>query len=135
MLHTLRENLSLLLILLVTSSCLAPKIAHADDHVVSTSELHGRLAGATQARADNVSKIRNFLSTEPAQGAFHSAGLDADQVKVAVPLLSDEELNRLAAMTDEAQSEIRGGSLSRTELMYIIIALATALIVVAIVKK
>jgi hypothetical protein len=134
MLRTVRENLSLLLILVVTSFCLAPNTALADDHVVSAAELHGRLAAATQARQSNVSKIQDFLTAEPVRQALRSAGLDAHQLELAVPSLSDEELGRLAALSAKAQADFRGGALSRTELMYIIIALATALIVLLIVK-
>jgi hypothetical protein len=135
MLQTLRENLSLLLILTVTLLCLAPGTALAGDHVVSAAELHGRLAGATQARQDNISRIRDFLTAEPVQQTLHSAGMDGHQLALAVPLLSDEELGRLAALSAKAQADFKGGSLSRTELMYIIIALATALIVLLIVEK
>jgi hypothetical protein len=135
MLQTLRENLSLLLILTVTLLCLTPGPALASDHVVSASELHGRLTGATQTRQDNVSKIRNFLTAEPVQQTLHTAGMDAHQLELAVPLLSDEELGRLAALSAKAQADFKGGSLSRTELTYIIIALATALIVLLIVEK
>jgi hypothetical protein len=135
MLHTLRENLSLLLTLTVISLCLAPGTAVAGDHVVNASELHARLAQATQARQSNVSKIQEFLAAEAVQQTLRSAGLDAHRLELAVPLLSDEELGRLAALSTKAQTDFRGGSLSRTELIYIIIALATALIVLLIVEK
>ncbi len=135
MLQTVRENLSLLLIFTAILLCLTPGTALAGDHVVSASELHGRLAGAAQARQNNVSQIRDFLMAEPVQKTLHSAGMAAHQLELAVPLLSDEELGRLAALSAKAQADFKGGSLSRTELTYIIIALATALIVLLIVEK
>jgi len=47
--------------------------------------------------------------------------------------LSDEELARLAARTEKVRKDFAAGALTNQQITYIIIALATALIVVIIV--
>lgn len=106
----------------------------AETHVVSAAELHQRAASATQARQDNLAKIGKFLSLPPVQSALGAVKMDSAQVQKAVPLLSDEELARLAARADAAQADFAAGALSNEHLTYIVIALATAVIILVIVE-
>lgn len=135
MLQTLRQNLSLLLILLVTPCCLAPGPAVAGDHIVSPADMRAELVGAVQARQANLDKVRSFFSTETAARALSLAAVDASRVEHAIPLLSDEELARLAALTDKTRVDFKGGSLTNQQLTYIVIALATAVVILVIVEK
>jgi hypothetical protein len=54
-------------------------------------------------------------------------------VEKAIPLLNDEELDRLASQCSQVESDISAGALSNQEITYIIIALATAVIILVIV--
>ena len=103
-------------------------------HVVSTADLHSELVKSAATRQGNLAKVKNFLSTEPARKALKSAKIDEKQVEKAVPYLSDAELARLAARTDKVQQDIAAGVLSNQQLTYIVIALATAVLVILIVK-
>src|SRR6476619_8369033 len=75
----------------------------AESHVVPLSDLHRDAAGATEARQANLAKAERFFSSEAAQKALHTVKLDGDQIMKAVPLLSDDELSRLATRVDAVQ--------------------------------
>lgn len=106
-----------------------------ENHVVPLSELHRDAAAANQTRQADLEKIEHFLSSELAQKALHSAKLDGDQVKTALPLLGDEELARLAERTDKLQANFAAGALNNQQITYILIALATAVIILVIVER
>ena len=61
-------------------------------------------------------------------------GVD-DQVTAALPLLGDEELAQLASRAERAQADFAAGALSNQEITYILIALATAVIILVIVAR
>jgi hypothetical protein len=109
----------------------AQKLA-ADDHVVSTAELANQTRTAARARQANLAKVEKFFSSEAAGKALAAAKISPGQVQKAIPLLSDDELVRLASRADKLQSDFAAGALNNTEITYIIIALATALIVTII---
>ena len=52
----------------------------------------------------------------------------------AIATLSPDELARLSARTTEIQNDFAAGALTNEQLTYIVIALATAVIVLIIVK-
>ena len=107
----------------------------AEDHVVALSELHHDAAAVTQTREANLAKAEQFFKSEPVKKALHAAKLDGDQVLQAVPLLSDEELARLASHTDAVQRDFAAGALDNEHLTYIVIALAAAVIVILLVAR
>ncbi len=125
----MRKTLSLLIIL-----ALAVTGVFADDHIVAAGELHGKLLGAAQARQSNVAKIERFLGNDYVQKAIKITAVDATKVSQAVSLLSDEELTRIAAKTSQIESNFAAGALNNQQITYILIALATAVIVLIIVK-
>lgn len=125
----LHRSLGLILALtLVITSSLA-----ADDHVVPIGELHQRSLSASRARQTDVAKVEGFLALEPVQQTLRTAKLDSASVERAVALLSDDELARLAARTDKARADLRGGALTNQEITYILIALGTAVLILVIV--
>jgi hypothetical protein len=105
----------------------------ADDHVVSPSELHKRLLEASSQHDRNLAKVTAFFSTESAAQALQKAGVSSDRVQRAVSSLDSEELARLASRVDKVQKDFAGGALNNQELTYIVIALATAVIILVIV--
>ena len=109
-------------------------IAH-ESHVVPLSELHREAAAATASRQANVAKLEHFFSSEAARQALRAVKIDGDQVKTALPLLSDAELAQLAARADQTQADFAAGALTNQEITYILIALATAVIILVIVAR
>ena len=105
-----------------------------DSHVVPLTELHQAAAAATNSRQANLDKVQQFFATDAAANALRSVGIDGEQVKTAVPMLGDEELARLAARAGQAQADFSAGALSNLHLTYIVIALATAVIILVILK-
>jgi hypothetical protein len=103
-------------------------------HVVSNADLQNDVAAAAAARRANEAKVEAFLSTPRARQEMKKVGLNYRVVQRAIPQLSQDELASLAARTDKAQKEFEAGALTNQQLTYIIIALATAVIVIVIVK-
>jgi len=101
----------------------------ARDHIVPTAELQQATASAARSRQQNIDKVEKFFSSERAEKALKSAHLDAVQVKKAVPTLTNQELARLASRADKAQKDFAAGALTNQQITYILIALATAVIV------
>lgn len=106
-----------------------------ENHVVPLTELHRDAAAATESRQGDLAKVERFFSSEMAQNALRAAHLDGDQVKTALPLLGTDELAQLAARTDRLQADFAAGALSNQEITYILIALATAVIILVIVAR
>lgn len=106
----------------------------AQDHVVTSSDLQKDLNKAAQTRQAQEAKIDAFLRTPQAKKALAAANIDYRTVEKGVPLLNDHELAELSARAEKAQSDFAAGSLTNEQLTYIIIALATAVIVLIIVK-
>jgi hypothetical protein len=115
-----------------TVSILLPNLI-AEDHVVKTSDLHQEILKASESRQSNLAKIQGFFSSESTQKALKNYKLDISKIKSAIPQLSDEELARLAAQTDKIQKDVAGGALTNQQITYIIIALATAVVILIIV--
>lgn len=108
----------------------APLLAATQNHVVSPVELQQATASAARSRQQNIDKVEKLFSSAQAEKALKSAHLDAVQVKKAVPTLSDQELARLAQRADKAQKDFAAGALTNQQITYILIALATAVIVI-----
>lgn len=122
-----------LLILILVVTFTPPQNALAQEHVVSPADLHRDILAAAQAREGNQDKVLKFFSSDQAKKALQSANLPYERVQKAVSQLSDEELARLAARTEKVRKDFAAGALTNQQITYIIIALATALIVVIIV--
>ena len=105
----------------------------AQSHLVSPSDLQKEMIAARETRQQRLEKVTGFLSSDRAQQAMKSARIDPQQVKNAIPTLSDEELTRLASRVDNAQHDFAAGTLSDRDLILIILAIAVlVLLIVAI---
>jgi len=118
-------SLACVLALMVQSSSLSA----AQEHVVSPAELQQAAVSASRTRQQKIDKVEKFFSSKQADAAMKSAGLDPIQVKKAVPTLSDQELAQLASRVDKAQKDFAAGALTNQQITYILIALATAVVV------
>jgi hypothetical protein len=112
---------------------LLPTDLRAEDRVVPLSELRRDLVSASESRRTNVKTVEKFLSSESAKAALKQAGMDRNQLLKAAATLSDDELARVAARASQAEQDFAAGALSNQELTYIVIALATAVIILVIV--
>ncbi len=128
-----RKFIGAFLVFSMTFLFLAPQIIAADDHVVNSGELHQAILGASQARLHRIATLEKLFASETARKAFKQAKLDAEKIERAVPLLGDEELARLASQAEKIQNDFAAGALSNQEITYIIIALATAVLILIIV--
>lgn len=107
----------------------APQGIAAQQHVVSSADLQNDVAKAAQARQDHIAKINKFLSSDQARRALKAGNLDYNVVRTGVSTLSDDELARLSTRADTAQKDFAAGALTNEQLTYVIIALATAVII------
>jgi hypothetical protein len=101
-------------------------------HVVSPSDLQKQAVAATQAREQNVQKVRIFLSGPVAEQAMQKARIDAGRVRNAVANLNDQELAQLAARADKAQHDFAAGYLTTRDIALIILAVAVIILIIVV---
>lgn len=125
--------LDCLFVFLLSIPFAAPRLAHAQDHVVTPSDLRNDLTGASASRQKNQAQLEEFVSSPQAQKALKSAHMDGEEVKNAIPQLSDDDLAQFSARAEKAQKDFAAGRLSDRDLIIIIVAiLALILIIVAV---
>ena len=129
----LRKRLAILLAIAFTSLAAPAQRFLADDHAVSAADLHQVLVDSAKTRQTNVETVQKFFSSEVVKNALSKQIVTASKVEKAIPLLNDEELSRLASQCRQVESDISAGSFSNQEITYILIALATAVIILVIV--
>ncbi|HLV00865.1 MAG TPA: hypothetical protein VKZ59_06340 [Acidobacteriota bacterium] len=105
----------------------------AQSQVVAPQELRQAVIDSAKARRQKIERIQGFFSSEPVRKAMASADLNLQYVQNAVPFLSAKELGQLEARVNQIEEDIVGGALTNQEITYILIALATAVIVLIIV--
>jgi hypothetical protein len=110
----------------------APSI-RADQHLVPLADLHQKAVEKSQNRDANLKKLQSVLEIEPARKAISASGMDVAGLRQAAALLSDDELARLGARAEQASNDFAAGALSNQQITYILIALATAVIVLVLV--
>src|SRR4051812_6966637 len=120
-------------VMILILSLLIPQFVAAQTPVVSSSELRQAIETVTQTREKNLEDVRSFFSSDQARAALKTGKIDYQKVDKAVATLSPEELARLAAKTNQIQKDFAAGALDNQQITYILIALATAVIVLLIV--
>ena len=105
----------------------------ADEHAVTAADLHQALMDSATTRQTNVETVQKFFKSDVVQKTLGHQMVNAAKVEKAIPLLNDEELGRLAAQCQQVESDISGGELNNQEMTYILIALATAVIILVLV--
>jgi len=128
-----RSSLCILAILVLVPGLIVPPDMMAQEHVVSSADLRRDVVAAAQVRQDNQAKVAGFFSSDQAKKALQSAGLSYEKIQKAVPQLGDEELVRLASLTDKVEHDFAAGALTNQEITYILIALGTAVIILVLV--
>jgi lipopolysaccharide export LptBFGC system permease protein LptF len=117
------------LLLIVCSLLFAPSNLKAD-HVVTPQDLHSALQSASQTRQQNITQIKQFLSSDVAREAMNSMKADPQKVSNAIPLLSDDELARLANQTNQAQMNFAAGY--HYDIIWILLVILLVVAIVAI---
>jgi hypothetical protein len=102
------------------------------EHLVSPQAMQKQITDSASARQKNIEAVTNFLSTPIADRAMRDAHYNPEQVKSAVPSLSDQELANLAARSNDAQQKFAAGALTRPELALIVIALVVLVVVIIV---
>lgn len=131
-----RHPFRVLTILIFGAALLLPVCVSAQErehHVVTSKDLQQEVARSAQARSERLARVEKFFSQAPAKQALEKAHIDYQQVRDAVRMLDDRELENLATRTDKIQSDFAAGALNNQEITYIIIALVTAVIIIVIV--
>lgn len=123
------STISVLLIVLLGSM---PGLL-AQSQVVVPQELRQAVVDVSKARQQKVEKIQGFFSSELVREAVAGTDLDFRQVQDAVPFLSAPELSQLETRVNQIEQDVAGGALTNQEITYILIALATAVIILVIV--
>jgi hypothetical protein len=95
--------------------------------------LHRKLVDRAEVRRGQIAQVRGLLTSAQARTALNAARMDAGKVVEAVAFLDDAELARFSERASQAQADFAAGALTNTELTYIVIALATAVIILVIV--
>ncbi len=131
----LRTGMSVVLIVVLTCMLLVCPCAAADEHVVKPSELRTAIVEAARTRQGNLNQVNRFFSSEQVAKVLRNAHLNPVKIERAVSQLDDQELARLASRTGQIQSDLAAGALTTQQLTYIVIALATAVIVLIIVER
>jgi hypothetical protein len=106
--------------------------AAVDDHIVSSQALQQRLEASSATRQQQIKTLTGFLTTPAAERAMKDAHVNPEQVRTAIPTLSDQELSNLASRAADAQQKFAAGSMTNDELLIIILIIAIVIIVVAL---
>jgi hypothetical protein len=115
---------------LMALGAFSPQRLDAAEHVVSSEELRQHIRSARETREDQVREVRGFFSSEAVEKDLTAVGLDPAKIEMLVPLLDDDELARLAQRTRGIERDLAAGALNNQQLTYIVIALATAIVVI-----
>jgi hypothetical protein len=106
----------------------------AEQHVVMPAELQQRLRAASDSRAEKLARFDRLFVKDEVRLALQTAKLDPKEIRRAAAFLTDDELTRLSDRAVTIDRDVTAGALNNQQLTYIVIALATAVIVILLVK-
>ncbi len=106
----------------------------AAQQLVSSEELQKATLAVTQARRQNIDTIQQFLLSDTAQKALKTAHINPQQVKEAVPSLSDQELAQLASRASKTQADFAAGRMNDRDLLLILIGIAALILIIVAVR-
>ena len=109
------------------------QVVQAQSSIVQSSELRDALKKASATRQRNLEQLKSFFDSQPVRTALSKSVIDSHQIQKAIGSLNAEELAKLASQTQKIQADFAAGALTNEQLTYIVIALATAVIVLVLV--
>jgi hypothetical protein len=116
-----------------TSQTTTSQANAGQDHVVSSQALDQQLTTNSATRQQNVETLQKLMETPTAQKAMHDAKVNPEQVKSAIPTLSNDELANLSARVNKAQSDLAAGHIG-PGLFTIVILVVIVVIIIIVVK-
>ena len=119
-----------LLLLLVTPRNMTAQTAN-QDHIVTSQALDQQLATSSATRQQNIETLQKLMETPAARKAMQDAKVDPEQVKNAIPTLSNDELANLSARAHRAQHDFAAGFIGPG--LFTILILVVILIIIVIV--
>ncbi len=125
----LRDKICTLMMFVI--ACATPGVI-AQDHVLTSKDLQRAVIDAASARDHDLTQLEEFFSSKQVAGALKTARVDSAAVRQAVAFLDDHELAQLSARAQQVQKDFAAGALTNQQLTYIVIALATAVIIIVI---
>jgi hypothetical protein len=127
------EDLLAVCLILPLALSLVPS-ALAKDHILTQKDLHQTIRQAVDERNNDLKKVRElFLVPEIRRVFERNSLLGLDQIEESIPLLSDHDLAQLAIGAEDIKRDFEAGALSNEQLTYIVVALATAVIILVII--
>ena len=128
-----RKCAEVFVVFTVTIALLASQSLYGQGSIVGPSELKEAIARAASARQKNLDQVQSFFASDPVRTAMKTSNINVERVQQAVSTLSADELARLAVRTQKIQTDFAAGTLNNQELTYIVIALATAVLILVLV--
>ena len=125
---------SLRLLSVLTLLLFLPAVLMAQSEVVSSGELRNAIQKASDQKQKDLAQVRSFFADPHVRDVLSKSGVRYEQVQKAVSSLDADTVAKLAAQTSKLQTDFAAGALNNQQLTYIIIALATAVIVLIAVK-
>lgn len=122
------------LAVLICLTLISSQIAYAQGPVVSKDELKQALSESAKNRKENLDQVRTFFSSDVSRQALKTAHIDSERVQKGVSSLTDQDLAKLADQTRHVQNDFAAGVLTNQQITYILIALATAVLVLIAVR-
>jgi hypothetical protein len=119
---------------LLIALCANPGPLIAQSHVVSPNEVQQQVLAASETRQHNEDTVKQFVSSPEAEKAIKAAGMDPERVKVAVPMLNDQELSQIASRAQKAQADFAAGSMGQRDLLLLLVAIAVLILIIVAVR-
>jgi len=122
------------LISVLTLLLFLPAVLMAQGPVVTPSELRDAVRNASEQKQKDLEQVRSFFADPHVKDALAKSGIRYEQVQKVVSSLDADAVAKLASQTSKIQTDFAAGSLTNQQLTYVVIALATAVIVIIAVK-
>lgn len=113
-----------------SSALRAQQPAQDNSHIISPSQLQQQVQDSAAVRQKNIDTLTQFLSTPQAEQAMKIAHANPEQVKTAIPQLSNAELANLSSRASHAQQDFAAGRISNGALIVILIAVIVVIILI-----
>jgi hypothetical protein len=104
--------------------------ATAGSHLVTPDLAQARLLEAGAARERNLASVESFLASPVGQAGMGAAGVSEARVRGALPLLSDAELQDVAARAAALQADPVASGLTTRQWIWVLVAAAAITILI-----
>jgi hypothetical protein len=111
---------------------LCPGPAPAAEHLVASTAIAEQFDAAAAARQRAVRTVQRVLSTRQAASAAKALGVGVEELRDAVPKLSDRELNELAVRAARLDADPVSGHLDADANDFLVVFLLVAIVAVVL---